>query len=201
MLHIEPDSFPQEDDVHIITLKILPRRLFDKPAECFEDHSTVMVEILPNNLELMHPAKLSLPHCLILKKANASEVQVFHSHHAKDQQPDWENITKSVLYTLLPHCCEIWIEKFSWIKYTISGREVEGKKLFLYTLGKKCTKASNFITAEVGFFPALPGNDRITHDEADFITSSKRTVSVLRGSCRFQIVLNADISSPSLLGS
>ncbi|KAJ8031726.1 hypothetical protein HOLleu_25014 [Holothuria leucospilota] len=42
-----------------------------------------MVELLPNNLILLRPAHLSLPHCLILRKTDASEVQVFHSHHAK----------------------------------------------------------------------------------------------------------------------
>ncbi|KAJ8025977.1 hypothetical protein HOLleu_33691 [Holothuria leucospilota] len=140
-LQIRPDSFLREDEVHLITVKILPRRLFDEAASCFEDHSTVMVEILPNNLKLQRPAKLTLPHCLILKDPKNCDVKIFHSHHDP------------------------------------GGKESEGKKLFLYTLGKRYTRNSKFVTAEVGYFPALPGNDMIKLEDADFITSSKGTVS------------------------
>ncbi|KAJ8018962.1 hypothetical protein HOLleu_42749 [Holothuria leucospilota] len=176
-LQIQPNSFLRDDEIHLITVKILPRRLFDKPASCFEDHSTVMVEILPNNLKLHRAAKLTLPHCLIFRDPKNRDVQIFHSHHNPDQLPLWEDITTSVQHELSTNVCHIWIENFSWIKYTVGGKQIEGKKLFLYTLGKRYTRNSKFVTAEVGYFPALPGNDLIKLKDADFITSSKGTVS------------------------
>ncbi|KAJ8036183.1 hypothetical protein HOLleu_20077 [Holothuria leucospilota] len=77
-LQIPAESFEED---HFLTLKILPSLSYKGPGSSFEDNSTVMVEILPNNLTLKQPAKLTLPHCLILKEPKRCPVKIFHSHH------------------------------------------------------------------------------------------------------------------------
>lgn len=80
-LEIPKNAFHDGSKDPLIEVKILPRRIYDDPPNCFEDHSTVMVEILPNNLQLKRPIKLTLPHCLIIREASTCEVKIFKSHH------------------------------------------------------------------------------------------------------------------------
>ncbi|KAJ8049343.1 hypothetical protein HOLleu_02048 [Holothuria leucospilota] len=157
-LHVPPGALQDEN---LIQLKILPHHENDTPAKCFEDHSTVMVEVFPNKLTLLQPASLFLPHCLKIKSVKECDVRVFQSHHTQDQEPLWEDVTWRVQYLLSDIRCEIKIQEFCWIKYSIKGAQVEAKRLLLYAVGKKCKEDSKCVTVHVGYCLDLPHENKV----------------------------------------
>ncbi|KAJ8049327.1 hypothetical protein HOLleu_02027 [Holothuria leucospilota] len=172
-LHIPRDAFQGFFKSGLtIQLRILPHHVYDGPAKRFEDHSTVMVEVLPNDLELKRSARLFLPHCLKLNSAIHSEVRIFKGHHNADKKQLWEDITTSVTYSLSRSYCEIRMKRFCWIKYTIRG-QVKAKTLKLYTKVKKFDENAASVTVDVGCYPSLPGGKKATEDseasQADFL--------------------------------
>ncbi|KAJ8049330.1 Nucleotide-binding oligomerization domain-containing protein 2 [Holothuria leucospilota] len=157
-LHIPPEAFHDQHKIHI---RILPHYLFDEPATCFEDHTTVMVDISPYDLRLQLPASLFLPHCLQLTDFDSPDVQVFNCYRKPDQKPLWEEVTKSVSFSLSEFGCKIEMERFCSVKYTVRGDGVEAKRLKLYAMGEKCNENAEYVTVNIGCHPALPGENKV----------------------------------------
>ncbi|XP_071842585.1 uncharacterized protein [Apostichopus japonicus] len=146
-----------------IEMRLIPSPLVDWEG-CFSSHSTVVVELLPNNLKLLRCAQLKLPHCLLLKSSYPPDsVQVYMSHHKEGDTPVWEHMD-TVAYQLAPKHCTIDLHSFCWVKYEIDSTIVEGKRLNLYTAAAKMTIHDNTTQVEVGFYPDLPGYGRILRD-------------------------------------
>lgn len=64
----------------IIDFRAIHDNSQDSETESFTTNSCVIVELLPNYLQLSAPAKLTVPHCLILKKGVKTTAKVFESH-------------------------------------------------------------------------------------------------------------------------
>ncbi|KAJ8049345.1 hypothetical protein HOLleu_02053 [Holothuria leucospilota] len=92
------------------------------------------------------------------------------------QNPLWEDVTKTLEYTLSESNCEIKIKRFGWIKYTLRGTQVEAKKLKLYALGDDCGRDAKYVTVDVGYHLDLPGHDDIIQDKLNgkFLGNSKQ---------------------------
>ncbi|KAJ8019319.1 hypothetical protein HOLleu_42134 [Holothuria leucospilota] len=176
-LEIPPNAFENDEEEHEIQIRILPCHIFDGDAECFEDHSTTMVEILPNNLRLKKFAKLTLPHCLIVKDGKRCKAQVFQSHHTEGEKPRWEDFSESANPIVSGALCKILLNKFCWVKFNIPGEDVIGKMLFVYIAGEKVERDADFITTLVGCFPALPGYKRVNATQEDFKKAGGKRVS------------------------
>ncbi|KAJ8049353.1 hypothetical protein HOLleu_02067 [Holothuria leucospilota] len=161
-LHIPPNAFEAGIKEIEIDLRIIPYSSFGSSLS-FEDHSTVMVEVKPNKLTLKRPASLFLPHCLKLKSTEHCEVRIFQSHHDAGEIPSWEDITQSVTYSLSESCCVIHLKKFCWIKYTVHGNEVLGKNIMLYVIGEQSDYDSEYVRVDVGYYPNLPGLNRVSN--------------------------------------
>lgn len=80
-LCIPPNALQENTEHCLVQMRIIPRSLVAEPAQTFASNSSVIVELLPNNLSLRVPAKLTLPHCLQLKKGIPRKATVFISHH------------------------------------------------------------------------------------------------------------------------
>lgn len=77
------------------------------------------------------------------------------------QQPDWQNISESVSFTVLHKFCEISLKNFCWKRIRLEcGREVIGKTLIVYATGDQCDEY-DCATVNVGFHLDTPGADRV----------------------------------------
>ncbi|PIK39750.1 hypothetical protein BSL78_23408 [Apostichopus japonicus] len=79
-LRIPPGALRRE---YFIRMKIIPHHYLDESELSFASNSSVVVELLPNNVKLLIPATLTLPHCLVLKKKCERKAKVYSSHHKK----------------------------------------------------------------------------------------------------------------------
>lgn len=67
-----------------IEMSVVPFGTLDEPISTFSSNSSVIVELLPNRATFSTPVRLSLPHCLKLKKGfSKRSVKVYLSHHEK----------------------------------------------------------------------------------------------------------------------
>ncbi|XP_071842509.1 uncharacterized protein [Apostichopus japonicus] len=139
----------------LIQMRIIPISFQEESKSSFTSNSTVVVELLPDNLKLHQLAKLTLPHCLQLKNTGERKAMVYSSHHAKGSKPMWRP-KPNVLYQLNDTNCVIWIESFSWETCEIDGKIVEFKKIQVYAAGN-LNPLSKIIPIHVGFYPKLPG--------------------------------------------
>ncbi|KAJ8034192.1 NACHT, LRR and PYD domains-containing protein 1b allele 2 [Holothuria leucospilota] len=156
-LRIPPNAFWVDNITHSIKMRIIPRGTYDEPAKSFTDNSSVMAELLPNNLSLRHPAELTLPHCLQLREVRKCRVSIYVSHHDEGCHPSWEEITNTTHHELSENDCKIWLDRFCWVKYEIDGEEVEAKKLIVYTAGHKYKVNTDRVIIDVGYYPDLIG--------------------------------------------
>ncbi|PIK47025.1 hypothetical protein BSL78_16115 [Apostichopus japonicus] len=153
-----------------IQMRIIPSSFQEKSKPSFTSNSTVVVELLPDNLKLHQLAKLTLPHCLQLKKTGERKAMVYSSHHAKGSKPMWRP-KPNVLYQLNDTNCVIWIESFSWQTYKISGKIVEFKEIHVYAARKR-ELLPKILPIHVGFYPKLPGerpNDLLILDKIPYL--------------------------------
>ncbi|PIK54617.1 hypothetical protein BSL78_08470 [Apostichopus japonicus] len=65
-----------------IQMIIIPHHL-ESESLTFASNSSLVVELLPSNLNLLKPAILTLPHCLVLKKGCEWKAKIYRSHHKK----------------------------------------------------------------------------------------------------------------------
>ncbi|XP_071843394.1 uncharacterized protein [Apostichopus japonicus] len=143
------------DQECLIQMRIIPISFQEESKSSFTSNSTLVVELLPDNLKLHQLAKLTLPHCLQLKKTGERKAMVYSSHHAKGCKPMWRP-KPNVLYQLNDTNCVIWVESFSWETCEIDGKIVEFKKIQVYAAGN-LNPLSKIIPIHVGFYPKLPG--------------------------------------------
>lgn len=66
-----------------IEMRIIPHCFQEGNYHTFASNSSVVIELLPENIKLLHPVRLTLPHCLRLKKTGQRKAIVYSSHHAK----------------------------------------------------------------------------------------------------------------------
>lgn len=82
-LYIPPNAF---QGYRYIEMSVVPFGTLDEPISSFSSNSSVIVELLPNRATLKTPVRLSLPHCLKLKKGYSKDtVKVYLSHHEKGE--------------------------------------------------------------------------------------------------------------------
>lgn len=80
-MDIPAHSLPEEVDHCNICMKIIPPDVSDWSVTDLVSNSSVVVELLPNNLGFQQPFTLTLPHCLQLKKGAQHKATIFVSHH------------------------------------------------------------------------------------------------------------------------
>lgn len=79
-LKIPPGALEEEQ---LIKMRIVSDDYHDDLAVSFGSIPSVVVELLPSNLPLLKPAKLTLPHCLVLNKGCEWKAKIYTSHHEK----------------------------------------------------------------------------------------------------------------------
>lgn len=69
-----------------IEMSVISFETLDEPISTFSSNSSVIVELLPNKTTFSTPVRLSLPHCLKLRKGYSKDsVTVYLSHHEKGE--------------------------------------------------------------------------------------------------------------------
>ncbi|XP_071842525.1 uncharacterized protein [Apostichopus japonicus] len=143
----------------LIEMKIIPNYIQEESKSSFTSNTTVVVELLPDNLKLHHPAKLTLPHCLKLKNPVEGKALVFSSHHAQGTKPVWRP-KRNALYQLNETNCVIWVKSFSWETCRIDDKDVEFKKIQVYAACSQ-DSPSKYTHMELGYYIDLPGKKEI----------------------------------------
>ncbi|PIK39751.1 hypothetical protein BSL78_23409 [Apostichopus japonicus] len=184
ILEIPPGAI---DGKRLIQMKIIPNYIQEESTSSFTSKTTVVVELLPNNLKLHHPAKLTLPHCLKLKNLVESKVLVLSSHHVQGTQPKWRP-KQNALHQLNETNCIIWVESFSWETYQIDERVVEYKKI---KVSAACSQDShsNTIQLDLGYYIDLPGQKEIMKKNDMKILKEKPFVFYKEGKLPLEILL------------
>ncbi|PIK38960.1 putative netrin receptor UNC5D-like [Apostichopus japonicus] len=85
-LEIPSGALVEEQFIQMI---IIPSHL-ESESLTFASNSSLVVELLPSNMNLLKPAKLTLPHCLVLKKGCEWKAKIYRSHHKEGSEPQWE---------------------------------------------------------------------------------------------------------------
>ncbi|KAJ8018526.1 NACHT, LRR and PYD domains-containing protein 10 [Holothuria leucospilota] len=173
-----PDAFHDKRHQCLIQMRIIPRSKIPYTSSLFASNSTVTVELLPNNLRLKHPAKLTLPHCLHLKKDVKHEARIFMSHHEENTEPQWEEI--SCQHQLDETKCTIWLNRFCWTKFEVDGELVDGKRIKVYTAARKIFLPDDMAEIQVGYHLALPGEEEILRSNKHLILAERKPYLFLR---------------------
>ncbi|KAJ8048079.1 NACHT, LRR and PYD domains-containing protein 10 [Holothuria leucospilota] len=154
-LNIPQGALPEHIDECVIKMTVLSRKVFQDPSIAFSSHSSLVVEILPNNLLLQRPAQLVIPHCLLLKKKEESaKAKIFMSHHDEGCPPCWREHPEEEYRVERTHCV-VSLKSFCWITIKIDDEDVLAKKLILYTSGKKLQPTDRYAEVAVGYYPDL----------------------------------------------
>ena len=77
-LEIPPGALLEEQ---LIKMRIVPHYEKDESSLTPSSSLSPVVELLPNNLKLRYPAKLTLPHCLAGTKGSKVTAKAYSSHH------------------------------------------------------------------------------------------------------------------------
>ncbi|KAJ8047748.1 GTPase IMAP family member 6 [Holothuria leucospilota] len=158
-LSIPQDALPKEMNKCFIKMRILPRGVFKDPLITFCSNSSLVVEVLPNDLTLQCPAQLYIPHSLLLKKLKENETpaaKIFLSKHNTGDPPVWVE-HPNIDYRVEGTHCVVWLNHFCWVTVKLDDREVLAKKLLLFTFGKKLFPTDRYAMVGVGYYPDLDG--------------------------------------------
>ncbi|XP_071843349.1 uncharacterized protein [Apostichopus japonicus] len=171
----------------LIEMKIISNYIQEESKSSFTSNTTVVVELLPDNLRLHHRAKLTLPHCLKLKNPVECKAMVFSSHHDQGTQPKWRP-KQNALYQLNETNCVIWVESFSWETCQIDDRDVEFKKIQVYAA---CSQdpPTKCIHMELGYYIDLPGKKEIIEKNDMKILQEKPFPFLKEGQLPLKILL------------
>ncbi|XP_071842667.1 uncharacterized protein [Apostichopus japonicus] len=151
-LEIPPGALRLE---YFIRMRIIPHHYLDETELSFASNSSVVVEILPNNVQLLIPATLTLPHCLVLKKKCERKTKVYSSHHKEGTRPQWEEEINTQCELTYQNCV-MRLNNFCWIKFTIGDEIVEAKRIVLFAAQRfSSTKYVTFL--DVQYYWQLPG--------------------------------------------
>ncbi|XP_071832094.1 uncharacterized protein [Apostichopus japonicus] len=154
-LEIPPGALRRD---YFIRMRIIPHYYLDETELSFASNSSVVVELLPNNIKILIPATLTLPHCLVLKKKCAWKAKVYSSHHKEGTRPKWEeerNTQCDVTYKT----CVMRLYNFCWKKFEIGDHIVEAKKIMLFAA--KSSSTENEIFLHIGYYWQLPSCKQI----------------------------------------
>ncbi|XP_071841206.1 uncharacterized protein [Apostichopus japonicus] len=151
-LYIPPAALERDQ---LIEMRIIPTNYQKEEALPFARNSSVAVELLPSNLKLLQPAKLILPHCLVLKKDCEWKATVYTSHHEEDTQPLWEEDRNTVSKLYKEHCV-IWLQSFSWKKIEVGDEIVEAKTLQFFA-ARRPSSSDTDVYIDVGYYWDSPG--------------------------------------------
>ncbi|PIK35963.1 hypothetical protein BSL78_27205 [Apostichopus japonicus] len=150
-LEIPPGALQRD---YVIRMRIIPHHHLDDAELSFASNSSSRVELSPNNVKLLKPATLTLPHCLVLKKKCERKAKVYSSHHKEGSRPQWEeerNTQCDVTY----ETCVIRLYNFCWKKVKIGDHIVEAKKIVLFA-AKDSLSTKNEIFLDIGYYWQLP---------------------------------------------
>ncbi|KAJ8034836.1 hypothetical protein HOLleu_21843 [Holothuria leucospilota] len=173
-LEIPPNALPEGMDQCSICMRIIPPDSSDKAPTDFTINSSVIVELLPDNLTFQHQVKLSLPHCFQFKKGAKPEARILMSHHKEGTRPIWEEKTAQP-HELTDTTCVISLDSFCWMKYYVDGRVVEGKRLQVYAGGKYLSLRDPVYVAEVGYYVDVPGGGQKLRSNKQLVVASKKS--------------------------
>ncbi|PIK50183.1 hypothetical protein BSL78_12934 [Apostichopus japonicus] len=155
-LEIPPGALEKDQ---LIQMRIIPYNFQGDSDLSFSSNSSVVVELLPSNLRLLKPVKLTLPHCLVLKKGCEWKAKIYSSHHEEGTQPLWRP-QPDTPYVLTERNCMIKLKNFSWEKFDIGDEIVEGKRIVLYA-AKDLSSSESITHIHVGYYWELPGGEKI----------------------------------------
>ncbi|KAJ8034674.1 Tight junction protein ZO-1 [Holothuria leucospilota] len=178
-LEIPPNALPEGMHQCNICMRIIPPDSSDKASTDFTINSSVIVELLPDNLTFQHQVKLSIPHCFQLKKEAKPVAKLFMSHHKEGARPIWKEKTDQP-YELTDTRCVISLDSFCWVKYYVDGRVVDGKRLKVYAAGKKLFPSESVYVAEVGYYPDVPGGGQKLRSNPQLLVASKKSFVFFR---------------------
>ncbi|XP_071844106.1 uncharacterized protein [Apostichopus japonicus] len=148
-LKIPPGALQRD---YCIQMRIIPHH---ETELSFASNSSVVVELLPNNVKLLIPATLTLPHCLVLKKKCERKAKVYSSHHKKGTRPQWEEEINTQCELAYQNCV-MRLNNFCWKKVKIGDDIVEAKRIVLFAAQRfSSTKYVTFL--DVGYYWQLPG--------------------------------------------
>ncbi|XP_071844102.1 uncharacterized protein [Apostichopus japonicus] len=149
-LKIPPGALRRE---YLIRMRIISHHYLDEPELSFASNSSVVVELLPNNVKLLIPATLKLPHCLVLKKKCGWKAKVYSSHHKEGTQPQWEEEINTQC-DVTDKTCVMQLFNFSWRKIKLCDDIVEAKRIMLYAAMRPSIE--NEIFLDIGYYWDLP---------------------------------------------
>ncbi|KAJ8044052.1 hypothetical protein HOLleu_11404 [Holothuria leucospilota] len=172
VLNIPSNALPENSSGCVIKLRLLPRKVFKDPALTFASNSSVVVELLPNNLILQHPAQLTIPHCLFLEEKKTPTAKIYMSHHQEGCSPCWEE-QPGLEYSIGCTHCIVWIKSFCWVTVKFDDKDVLGKHLILYSCGEKLMPDHKYAVTAVGYNPDLDGESKFLKLNKTMIVSQR----------------------------
>ncbi|PIK41542.1 putative netrin receptor UNC5B [Apostichopus japonicus] len=175
-LEIPPGALEKDQ---LIQMRIIPYNFQGDSDLSFSSNSSVVVELLPSNLQLLKPVKLTLPHCLVLKKGCEWKAKIYSSHHDEGTQPLWRP-QPDTPYVLTERNCVIKLKNFSWEKFDIGDEIVEGKRIVLYA-AKDLSSSESIIHIHVGYYLELPGGEEIVSINKVSVLVKKSAVFFKKG--------------------
>ncbi|KAJ8044256.1 NACHT, LRR and PYD domains-containing protein 10 [Holothuria leucospilota] len=178
-LIIPPDALGKSKSSCLIQLKVIHPGSYNEASTSFCSNSSVIVELLPNNLRFQYPVELILPHCLHLKKGVEHNARIFMSHHEGDEEPRWEEAT-DLNFILADRTCTIWLKKFCWTKIEIDEEIVEGKWIQVYTAAEPICVPDDIAEIEVGYHVDLPGAGKILEWNKSLIVGQRKPYFFLK---------------------
>ncbi|PIK42000.1 hypothetical protein BSL78_21152 [Apostichopus japonicus] len=146
-----PNAVTEE---HNIQVKIIPPSLLNEPATSFSSNSSVVLELLPNGLQLKREVSLTLPHCLTFINEEKAKAKIYVSHHEEGQRPRWEERPLSP-YIFHRSKCTVRLLAFCWLKVIIDDTEVEAKNLVVFA-AKTMLRNKQTAKVEVGYYEDIP---------------------------------------------
>ncbi|PIK60336.1 hypothetical protein BSL78_02705 [Apostichopus japonicus] len=171
-LEIPPGALEKDQ---LIQMRIIPYNFQGDSDLSFSSNSSVVVELLPSNLKLLKPVKLTLPHCLVLKKGCEWKAKIYSSHHEEGTQPLWRP-QPDTPYVLTERNCVIKLKNFSWEKFDIGDEIVEGKRIVLYA-AKDLSSSESIIHIHVGYYLELPGGEKVVEGQLRYMQYELQTGS------------------------
>ncbi|PIK57138.1 hypothetical protein BSL78_05956 [Apostichopus japonicus] len=151
-------SWCSEKD-QLIQMRIIPYNFQSDSDLSFSSNSSVVVELLPSYLKLLKLAKLTLPHCLVLKKGCEWKAKIYSSHHEEGNQPVWRP-QPDTSHVLTERNCEINLKSFSWKKVEVDDKKVKGKYIVLYA-AKVLSSSESVTHIHVGYYWDILGCEKI----------------------------------------
>ncbi|KAJ8032709.1 hypothetical protein HOLleu_26311 [Holothuria leucospilota] len=158
-LLVPPNALEKSRRQRVIQMRVIPYGSCGASTS-FSSNSSVIVELLPNDLRFQRPVELTLPHCLQLKKDVKYKAKVFTSYREQGAQPSWKEVIGQK-YVLEDKTCTIWLERFSWVKYEIDDGIVEAKRIKIYTAAKPICVPDDIAEVVVGYHLDLPGTGEV----------------------------------------